>query len=60
VIADLPRHLQEQLIVRLSLRLAQGPLGGALIAALTDVVYDRMPVGVDEAPMAHVTRQARA
>jgi hypothetical protein len=43
VLADLPLDTRQQVLRRLAARLTQAPLGGgALIAALTDVVYDAM------------------
>jgi hypothetical protein len=43
LLADLPLGTREDVLRRLAVRLEQAPLGGgALIAALTDVVYDAM------------------
>jgi len=43
VLADLPLATRQQVLRRLAARLEQAPLGGgALIAALTDVVYDAL------------------
>src|SRR3954451_13297238 len=43
VLADMPLETCQQVLRRLAVRLEQAPLGGgALIAALTDVVYDAM------------------
>src|SRR4051812_33918264 len=42
-LAELPLETRQQVLRRLAARLQQAPLGGgALIAALTDVVYDAM------------------
>jgi hypothetical protein len=43
LIAELPRRVRGRVILRLGIRLMATPLGrGALIAALTDVIVERM------------------